>query len=186
MHQRDLRIQRKVMGSNFAEPLTGGVFRSETLPGDWCVTESATLTKILTLPYPDSLSARSAQGSPHRNVGVGERHGRLSQWRTRSAAQGDIGRLISRGLSELGASGHVHRSWIRSEGAAARRSTQLGRQLIASSPACPPHSVGSGDGASTLGTTRRHRGECTASVLALCTRGGDRHGHQGEWSPRAR
>eukprot|EP00966_Prymnesium_polylepis_P315781 7296101-Prymnesium_polylepis.1 len=32
------------MGSNFAEPLTRGVFGSETLPGDWCMTELATLT----------------------------------------------------------------------------------------------------------------------------------------------
>ena len=49
MHQRDLRVRRKVMGGNFAQPLDGGVFGSEALPRDWCVTELATLTRILTL-----------------------------------------------------------------------------------------------------------------------------------------
>ena len=39
----------KVRGGNFAEPLTVGVFGSEALPGDWCMTELATLTGILTL-----------------------------------------------------------------------------------------------------------------------------------------
>ena len=37
----------KVRGSNFAQPLDGGVFGSEVLPGDLCVTRTATLTRIL-------------------------------------------------------------------------------------------------------------------------------------------
>ena len=36
----------KLRGSKFAQPPDGGVFGSEALPGGWCVTESATLTKI--------------------------------------------------------------------------------------------------------------------------------------------
>ena len=47
MHQRDLRIRRKFRSSNFAQPLDGGVFGSEALPGNLCVTETATLTRIL-------------------------------------------------------------------------------------------------------------------------------------------
>ena len=39
----------KVMGSNFAEAPDGGVFGSEALPRDWCMTVTATLTRILTL-----------------------------------------------------------------------------------------------------------------------------------------
>ena len=39
----------KVRGGNFAEAPDGGVFGSEALPRDWCMTELATLTRILTL-----------------------------------------------------------------------------------------------------------------------------------------
>jgi hypothetical protein len=39
----------KVMGGNFAEAPDGGVFGSEALPRDWCMTATATLTGILTL-----------------------------------------------------------------------------------------------------------------------------------------
>ena len=49
MHQRDLRIRRKFMGSNFADGPDGGVFRSEMLPGDWCATGVATLARTLAL-----------------------------------------------------------------------------------------------------------------------------------------
>ena len=50
MHERDLCVvESYCRGGNFAEPLTVGVFGSEALPGDWCTTELATLTKILTL-----------------------------------------------------------------------------------------------------------------------------------------
>ena len=98
----------KVRGSNFAEPLTGGVFGLGALRRVWYVTRTACLTRIL-LPGPLRQS-RSAQGSPHRNVGVGERHGRPSRSKTRSAAQGDIGRHL-RGLGELGGAGHVKQGW---------------------------------------------------------------------------
>ena len=37
------------MSSTFAQPLDGGVFGSEALPWGWCVTVTATLTRILTL-----------------------------------------------------------------------------------------------------------------------------------------
>ena len=49
MHERDLRIRRKVRGSNFAQPLDRGVFGSEALPRDRYMTVTATLTRILTL-----------------------------------------------------------------------------------------------------------------------------------------
>ena len=39
----------KVRGGNFAEAPNGGVFGSEALPRDWCMTATATLTGILTL-----------------------------------------------------------------------------------------------------------------------------------------
>ena len=39
----------KVRGGNFAEAPDGGVFGSEALPRDWCMTATATLTGILTL-----------------------------------------------------------------------------------------------------------------------------------------
>ena len=39
----------KVRGGNFAEAPDGGVFGSEALPRDWCVTATAALTGILTL-----------------------------------------------------------------------------------------------------------------------------------------
>ena len=38
----------KLRGSKFAQPPDGGVFGSGVLPEGWCVTESATLTRILT------------------------------------------------------------------------------------------------------------------------------------------
>ena len=50
MHERDLCVcGGKVMGCNFAEAPDGGVFGSEALQRDWCMTELATLTRILTL-----------------------------------------------------------------------------------------------------------------------------------------
>ena len=39
----------KVRGGNFAEAPDGGVFGSEALRRDWCMTELGPLTRILTL-----------------------------------------------------------------------------------------------------------------------------------------
>ena len=39
----------KVRGGNFAEAPDGGGFGSEAVPRDWCMTVTATLTRILTL-----------------------------------------------------------------------------------------------------------------------------------------
>ena len=39
----------KVRGSNFSQPLDGGVVGSEALLGGWCVTGTATPTRILAL-----------------------------------------------------------------------------------------------------------------------------------------
>ena len=49
MHERDLCVVESVRGGNFAEAPDGGVFGSEALPRDWCMTATATLTGILTL-----------------------------------------------------------------------------------------------------------------------------------------
>ena len=89
----------KVRGSKFAQPPDGGVFGSGVLRRAWYVTRTACLTRILT---------RTSE-RPHRNVGVGERHGRPSRSRTRSAAQGAIGRLL-RGPVELRGADHVQLS----------------------------------------------------------------------------
>ena len=47
MHQRDLRVRRKVRSSNFSQPLDGGVVGSEALRMVWYVTEEANLLRIL-------------------------------------------------------------------------------------------------------------------------------------------
>ena len=49
IHERDLRVLGKVIGGNFAEHLTGGVFGSEAfMRRVWYVTEAANLLRILT------------------------------------------------------------------------------------------------------------------------------------------
>ena len=90
--------------SKFAQkPPDGGVFGSGVLRKVLYVTRTAYLTRILTRTA-QAVSERARQSN--RNVGVGERHGRPSQSKTRSAAQGAIGRLL-RGLGELDGAGHV-------------------------------------------------------------------------------
>ena len=49
-HARARSLRGGKLGAvRFAEAPDGGVFGSEVLPRDWCVTELATLTRILTL-----------------------------------------------------------------------------------------------------------------------------------------
>ena len=72
----------KVRGGNFAEPLMVVVFGSEALPGDWCTTELATLTKILTLTASPPERSRSAQCRSDHMDSVATRHGLLLVTRT--------------------------------------------------------------------------------------------------------
>ena len=101
----------KVRGGNFAQPLDVGVFGSEALPGELCVTRTATLTRIL-VPAARAVSERAR---PPASQCWRRRASRASlRSRTRTAAQGAVGRLL-RGLGELGGAGHVQRSQLEAQ-----------------------------------------------------------------------